>query len=114
MRGKDIDKALECMHDVAFVKGQYDQAQREIDRLQGLVDRLTGEAQIWANEARAANASLNECYRAVTGGRGEPGNWNGARPVERHLSWLTKRIEMLESVLGERDEEIKRLKGRDQ
>lgn len=85
MRTSELDKALECMHEVAFIKGQYDQAKREIERLQGLVDRLTSE-------------------------RGEPGNWNSTWSVERHLSWLTNRIEMMESVLGERDQEIERLK----
>lgn len=55
--------------------------QAEIERLTALVDRLKLEAQIHAQEARTANATIYEIYQCVTGGKGEPGNWNGARPV---------------------------------
>lgn len=72
------------------------------------------EASSWAQEARSANHTIAECYQAVTNRSGEPGNWNGAKPVEKHLSWLTGRIDNLEMALGQRDEEIERLKTADE
>lgn len=50
-----------------------------------LVERLRQEAQIHAQEARTANATIAEIYQLVTGATGEPGNWNGARPVRELL-----------------------------
>lgn len=47
-------------------------------------------------EARGANASLAECYRAVTGGTGEPGNWHGARPVVNEIADLRAKLEAAE------------------
>jgi hypothetical protein len=46
-----------------------------------LIDRLRLEAQIHAQEARTANATIAEIYQLCSGGKGEPGNWNGAEPV---------------------------------
>jgi hypothetical protein len=44
------------------------------------------QAQIWKQEALAANHTIAEIYQAVTGATGEPGNWNGAEPVRRALA----------------------------
>lgn len=55
--------------------------QLEIERLRDLCERLKLEAQIHAQEARTQASIVKECYRAVTDGKGEPGDWNGARPV---------------------------------
>lgn len=52
-----------------------------IDELTELSERLKNEAQIHAQEARTAKATIAEIYQAVTGATGEPGNWNGAKPV---------------------------------
>ena len=46
-----------------------------------LEDRLKLEAQIQAKEARSHRATVREIYQAVTGRTGEPGDWNGAKPV---------------------------------
>ena len=46
-----------------------------------LEDRLKLEAQIQAQEARSQRATVREIYQAVTGRTGEPGDWNGAKPV---------------------------------
>ena len=53
----------------------------EVEALKSLSERLKLEAQIHAQEARTANATIAECYQAVAGGKGEPGNWHGAQPV---------------------------------
>lgn len=49
---------------------------------------LIQQAQIWKQEARTANATIAEIYQLCTGGRGEPGNWNGADPVRKRLAEL--------------------------
>jgi hypothetical protein len=43
---------------------------------------LLMQAQIWKGEARCANHTIGQIYQAVTGAKGEPGNWNGAEPVK--------------------------------
>jgi hypothetical protein len=66
-----------CMEDLAgFVE-------RIRAEQQDLIDRLRLEAQIHAQEARAQRATVHEIYRLVTGGAGEPGDWNGAEPVRQ-------------------------------
>lgn len=62
--------------------------QPEIDRLRNLVAILQQQAEIHAQEARTANATIYEAYQAVTGATGEPGNWNGARPIRGELDRL--------------------------
>jgi hypothetical protein len=48
---------------------------------QELIERLRLEAQIHAQEARTANATIAEIYQLCSGGKGEPVNWHGAEPV---------------------------------
>lgn len=64
------------------------------EKLSDLCERLKMEAQIHAQEARTANATIAEIYQIVTGATGEPGNWNGAGPVRAALSRLrdTQRV----------------------
>jgi hypothetical protein len=50
--------------------------------------QLIQQAQMWKQEARAANATIAEIYQLCSGGKGEPGNWNGAEPVRRKLAEL--------------------------
>lgn len=40
------------------------------------------QAQTWKQEARTANDTISQIYQAVTGAKGEPGNWHGAEPVK--------------------------------
>ncbi len=90
----------------------HERLQAETERLQAdheaaraadadLIDRLRQEAQIHAQEARTANATIAEIYRAVTDGTGEPGNWNGADPVRARLAADKARIAELEAALAE-------------
>lgn len=44
------------------------------------------QAKIWKQEARTANDTIAQIYQAVTGSKGEPGNWHGAEPVRRALA----------------------------
>lgn len=63
-------------------------AETAVERLQELVDRLKLEAKGHAQEARTANATIAEAYQAVTGAKGEPGNWNGAVPIRTEVERL--------------------------
>lgn len=70
-----------------------------VAELEALAERLKHEAQLHAQEARTANATIAEIYREVSGGKGEPGNWNGAEPVRAELTALRARVTELEAAL---------------
>lgn len=78
-------------------KGQGEKLIRlgDYEALQDLYDRLQLEARCHAQEARTANATIAEIYRLVSGGTGEPGNWNGTEPVRRKLEELQAECERL-------------------
>ena len=64
-----------------------------IESLRAERDHLKQQAKIHADEARGANDTIYKIYQAVTGATGEPGNWNGAKPV----------IDALTALRAERD-----------
>lgn len=69
--------------------GECEQArEREIEyhALRRERDSLQQQAEIHAQEARTANATIAEIYQLVTGATGEPGRWNGAEPVRKRLA----------------------------
>ena len=57
-----------------------------------LIEKLKREARAHAMEARSANATLAECYQAVSGKTGEPGNWHGSQPVRDCIEGLRSAI----------------------
>lgn len=70
-----------------------------VSSLQAQVEKLTEEreaclrqAEQWAMEARGHKSSLHEAYQAVTGATGEPGNWNGARPIIEAFNALRSKV----------------------
>jgi hypothetical protein len=79
-----------------------DLCERAIDALQrvaqerdaaiALFDRLKREAQIHADEARTANATIYEIYQVISGATGEPGNWHGAEPVHAYVAAAEARL----------------------
>lgn len=75
------------------------EAAAEIERLRNLTERLRSEAQIHSGEARTANASLREAYQAVSGGTGEPGNWNGAEPIKTEIERLRAKLAEAEAKM---------------
>jgi chromosome segregation ATPase len=75
------------------------ECERERDEARTLTARLRQEAEMWAGEARCHKSTVHECYQAVTGAKGEPGNWNGAKPVVDELVRLRTRAEALEKAL---------------
>lgn len=77
-----------------------DKAERERGEARSKAASLQRQAECWAMEARGANATIGEAYQAVTGATGEPGNWNGARPIKDALAEQLARIAALEKALG--------------
>lgn len=67
------------------------------------IERLKQEAQIHAQEARTANATIAEIYRVCSGGTGEPGNWNGAEPVRARIAELESQLAAASSALEKYD-----------
>lgn len=63
-----------------------------------LIERLKMEAQIHAQEARTANATIAEIYQIVTGKTGEPGNWHGAEPVRKYIEELRDALKACAAV----------------
>lgn len=51
-------------------------------------DTLRQEAIGHAQEARTQRTTVHEIYQIVSGGRGEPGDWNGAEPVRKAFESL--------------------------
>ena len=74
-----------------------------------LSERLKMEAQIHAQEARTANATIAEIYRLCTDGAGEPGNWHGAEPVRRKIESLRAECESLRASAKRVDEQLSRI-----
>lgn len=67
-------------------------AAEEAESLRALCERLRLGAQIHAQEARTQRSIVLEIYQAVTGGKGEPGDWNGAKPVIEALESLRAQL----------------------
>lgn len=70
-------------------------------------DNLRMQAESWAMEARAHKSSLHEAYQHITGATGEPGNWNGARPIVEAFDAANIRAEAAEQ---QRDVLVKALR----
>tara|TARA_R110000796_G_scaffold117736_1_gene230795 strand:- start:28738 stop:29211 length:474 start_codon:yes stop_codon:yes gene_type:complete len=71
----------------------------ELERISSVADRLNLEAQSHAMEADTANGTIAEIYQIVSGGKGEPGNWNGAKPVRDFVEAQAAEIERLRGLV---------------
>ena len=88
----------------------HDQAQRALlAQKYEEIAHLRLEAQLHAQEARTANATIAEIYQVVSGATGEPGNWHGAEPVRTRLNQLRADLAILQATVAQKDEEIKHL-----
>ena len=72
---------------------------QKIEQLEALCEKLRMEAEAWAQEARTQKSTVQECYQAATGSTGEPGDWNGARPVVERIKALEAENEKLREAL---------------
>lgn len=78
-------------------------ADAEVKRLTELAERLKLEAQGHASEAKTANSTIYEIYQVLSGGKGEPGNWNGAEPARRYVETAEAERDALRKALDEVD-----------
>lgn len=74
----------------------FDNARAEAESLQARADACQQEAQIWKQEARTQSAIVAEIYQELTGKTGEPGDWNGARPLKPAI--LRKQAEAVDRL----------------
>lgn len=58
----------------------------ERDSWRRVAERCKSEAEGHSMEARTANSTINEIYQVLSGGKGEPGNWNGAEPARQYVA----------------------------
>ena len=96
----DLAQWSDISNDFLRAADELDTARAEIERLRGLADRLTLEAQAHASEARTANSTIYEIYQVLSGSTGEPGNWNGAEPARQFVTAAQARIAELERGIG--------------
>jgi hypothetical protein len=54
-------------------------------------ETLKQQAMQHAHEARTQTSTVHEIYQLITGGTGEPGNWEGAEPVRVALAAARRR-----------------------
>ncbi len=92
--------------------------EEENEKLRSQRDALRQQSEVWALEARAHKSSLHEAYQAITGATGEPGNWNGAKPIIEHVTTLQSALaealgalELVASLDGE--DHARRCEGRE-
>jgi hypothetical protein len=70
-----------------------------IEAAEAKAERLEQQAAQWKDEDRGHKASLHECYRAVTGGTGEPADWHGSRPVVECIEATRSQLEEAREIL---------------
>ncbi len=58
----------------------------ENTRLKDLTADLRQQAEAHAQEARTQRSTVHEIYQIISGGTGEPGDWNGAEPVREYVA----------------------------
>lgn len=73
----------------------------KIERLEIANERLKMEARCHAMEARSQRSVVHECYQAATGATGEPGDWNGAKPVREAFEQLRNRVHSLTTLVSD-------------
>lgn len=81
-------QALEATRDVAEVHAIFravlfarDALRVQLAAAEELAETLKQQAMQHAHEARTQTSTVHEIYQLITGGTGEPGDWEGAEPV---------------------------------
>lgn len=88
------DFVLGCMKDMAK---ECDALRQKLEQAEARADACQQQAQIWKQEARTQSAIVAEMYQELTGKTGEPGDWNGVRPLKPAI--LRKQAEAIECWL---------------
>lgn len=105
LHGHEI-RALQTGNNILRAIDALTTLERELEAERVLSARLKLEAQGHASEARTANSIIYEIYQVLSGGRGEPGNWNGAEPARRYVAASQAEVERLKAELAQRDVDI--------
>ena len=71
-----------------------------------LIEKLKREAEFHAGEAKCHKSTVHEIYQVISSGKGEKGNWNGARPVIEYVEAMKAEIEQLKD-----DSPVRKLEG---
>ena len=87
-------------HDILALHKELERLRAQVAELEDQKEAVIQQAQIWKQEARTMQNTVAECYQAVTGSTGEPGDWNGAKPVREAISELK----------GERDRSLSKVR----
>lgn len=69
-----------------------------VEKLRTERDYMQQQAQIWAIEANTYKNIVHSIYQLCSGSSGEPGDWNGAKPVREYiekLHWVIRKASML-------------------
>lgn len=69
---------------------------QKLEQSEARADACQQQAQIWKQEARTQSAIVAEIYQELTGKTGEPGDWNGVRPLKPAI--LHKQAEAVEAI----------------
>lgn len=88
--------AEDLAYELAYTRYSLVREEVEAERLRTENEALMQQAQIWKQEARTMQNTVAECYQAVTGSTGEPGDWNGAKPVREAISELKGELDRLQ------------------
>jgi len=88
-------------YELAYTRYTLAREELETERLRTENEALMQQAQIWKQEARTMQNTVAECYQAVTGSTGEPGYWNGAKPVREAISELKGERDRLRGQIQE-------------
>ena len=95
VRPQDWHNLIDQSKEVASILHQQEE---RIAELTGLVNRLRLEAQGHASEARTAKSTIYEIYQALSGSKGETGNWHGAEPARQYVASSQARVKVLEEA----------------
>lgn len=69
---------------------------QKLEQAEARADACQLQAQIWKQEARAQSSTVAKIYQELTGKTGEPGDWNGVRPLKPAI--LRKQAEAVDEV----------------
>lgn len=84
-----MERALESLEALnEQLTSRYEDIEAEKAALIAENDTLRQEAIAHAQEARTQRSTVQEIYKIVSGGKGEPGDWNGAEPVRKAFEAL--------------------------